>query len=213
MHQYCATPLLIAAHIIRNSLFRIYFIVGKEIAAIRLAANHGIFYMRNLGSWRLAQLFMLGVGHMAAAPAADTVNVPLQRTDAGTFYVATSVAGHRADDFLVDTGSSYVAVGRSTLQRIRKTGEAVLVKHITAVMADGSETAVPVYRLSRLTIGANCVLDDIEAAVLPNQTRNILGLSALKKAAPFAISLDPPMLMLSGCITPAATGDKVASRQ
>lgn len=170
--------------------------------------------MRNFGVWGCVRLFMLGIGPVAAVPAADTetVTVPLQRTAAGTFYVATRIAGHSAGDFLVDTGSSYVAVNRNVLERARETGDAALIKHITAVMADGSETVVPVYRLSRLTIGANCVLDDIEVAVLPNQTRSILGLSALMKAAPFSISLDPPTLMMSGCSTQEIAGDKLASR-
>lgn len=168
--------------------------------------------MRNPVLWRRVRCFTIGICYMTAATARETVTVPLHGTDAGTFYVAMSIAGHSAGDFLVDTGSSYVAIDRNTLQRVRKTGTVELVKHITAVMADGSETAVPVYRLSRLTIGTDCVLDDIEAAVLPNQTRNILGLSALRKAAPFSISLDPPQLMLSGCMLPVAAADTFALR-
>lgn len=167
--------------------------------------------MRNRLLGRRVRFSMIAICYMAAASAGETVTVPLQATDAGTLYVATSIAGHGVGDFLVDTGSSYVAIDRNTLQRVRKSGNVELVKHISAVMADGSETAVPVYRLSRLTIGADCVLDNVEAAVLPNQTRNILGLSALSKAAPFAISLDPPSLILTGC-TALAPADKVASR-
>jgi hypothetical protein len=35
--------------------------------------------------------------------------------------------------------------------------------------------------------------------VFPARTRQILGLSALNKAAPFTFSVDPPSLVLSNC--------------
>ena len=72
-------------------------------------------------------------------------------------------------------------------------------KKIAAVMADGSETVVPVYRLASLKLGDGCIIRDVEAAVMPGTTTNILGLSALKKAAPFTLSLTPPALALTNC--------------
>jgi hypothetical protein len=68
------------------------------------------------------------------------------------------------------------------------------------VMADGSETVVSVYRLATLKLGNNCIIQDVEAAVMPGATPNILGLNALKKAAPFSMSLSPPTLTLAGCV-------------
>lgn len=36
--------------------------------------------------------------------------------------------------------------------------------------------------------------------MLPGDTRNILGLNVLEKTAPFGLSLDAPLLLLSHCI-------------
>jgi len=66
---------------------------------------------------------------------------------------------------------------------------------------------VPVYVIRSLTIGENCRLRNVEAAVFPGATRQILGLSALKKAAPFTFSFDPPHLTLSNCPRGEALAD------
>ena len=60
---------------------------------------------------------------------------------------------------------------------------------------------VPVYSIKRMSIGSRCDLKDIEVAVLPGKTRQILGLSALRQASPFIFSIDPPELILSNCST------------
>ena len=64
-----------------------------------------------------------------------------------------------------------------------------------------SRRTIPVYRLSKLTLGNDCTLRNVEAAVLPQKTRLILGLSALEKTAPFVFSVDPPSLALSNCVS------------
>jgi hypothetical protein len=51
----------------------------------------------------------------------------------------------------------------------------------------------------------------VEAAVFPGKTRQILGLSALKKAAPFIFSMDPPNLVLSNCTGVATHPEKLTS--
>ena len=43
------------------------------------------------------------------------------------------------------------------------------------------------------------VQPDVEVAVLPRETRPILGLSALRQASPFRFSVEPPTLELTGC--------------
>ena len=51
-----------------------------------------------------------------------------------------------------------------------------------------------------MNIGGQCPLEDIEVAVFPGNTRQILGLSTLRQASPFIFSMDPPQLVLSNCI-------------
>jgi hypothetical protein len=58
---------------------------------------------------------------------------------------------------------------------------------------------VQVYRLSAINIGGQCWLRDVDAAVFPGKTRQILGLSALRKTSPFMFSMEPPELSLSNC--------------
>jgi predicted aspartyl protease len=101
---------------------------------------------------------------------------------------------------LVDTGSSYSTISSADLENLQRQERAHFVRELTGVMADGRELIVPIYRLSSIAIGQNCWLHDVEAAVFPQQVRNILGLSALLKAAPFTFSLDPPALILSNCL-------------
>jgi hypothetical protein len=70
-------------------------------------------------------------------------------------------------------------------------------------MANGKRLNVAVYRVASLKLGENCVLTDVEVAVMPGATRDILGLSALRKVEPFALQLEPPVLYLSSCATDA----------
>ncbi len=116
-----------------------------------------------------------------------------------TYYVSGHINDTVSSDFLVDTGSGYVTINNDTLAQLKSNGNANFIKNIAAVMADGSERLVPVYRLSTLKLGDNCVIHDVEAAVMPGSTPNILGLNALAKAAPFSISISPPELTLTGC--------------
>jgi predicted aspartyl protease len=149
----------------------------------------GLSLSANLALFCTAGSFAAGV---------DT-SVPMHEKGAATYYVSVSVNERVVSDFLVDTGSGYVTINKKILKQLMHEDGAVFVKKIAAVMADGSETVVPVYRLASLKLGDGCIIRDVEAAVLPGTTTNILGLSALKKAAPFTLSLTPPVLALTNC--------------
>ncbi len=144
-------------------------------------------------------LTMLGSANVNAAD--FDIQVPMHSKGAATYYVSGFINDHVASDFLVDTGSGYVTINTKTLKQLKRDGSAEFVKKISAVMADGSATVVSVYRIATLKFGDNCVIRDVEAAVMPGSTPNILGLSALKKAAPFAMSVTPPTLRLTDCNT------------
>ncbi len=125
--------------------------------------------------------------------------IPMWTKGAATYYVGGEIEGLGPVEFMVDTGSGYLAIGEETLRRLEAQGRAEYVRDLTGVMADGSQRVVPVYRLSRVVIGGSCVLHDVEAAVFPGLTRNILGLNVLAQTAPFVFSLEPPRLVLSHC--------------
>jgi len=126
-------------------------------------------------------------------------SIPMRGKGASTYYVPAHLAGVGPTEFMVDTGSGYVAISQDALDTLLRQRRARYVKNLMGVLANGNEMIVPVYLLDELTIGNRCKLKDVEAAIFPGKDRFILGLSALQKAAPFIFSLDPPMLALSNC--------------
>ena len=149
-------------------------------------------------------IVLLVVATGGAQAAKFDKKIPMRATKAATFYVGGYLDGYGVVDMMVDTGSSYTTINEATLGVMRENGAVTYVKDLTGIMADGTRKVVPIYRISSMSIGKACQLHNVEAAVFPGHTRNILGLSALKLAAPFAFSLEPPTLMLSNCAGSAA---------
>ena len=116
-----------------------------------------------------------------------------------TFYISAKMASLETTEFMVDTGSSYMTINQVTLEKLQTNGQADYVRDLTGVLANGDELVVPVYRIPKIILGNCCELFDIEAAVFPGRTRQILGLNVLGKASPFLFSVDPPQLTLSNC--------------
>jgi len=127
------------------------------------------------------------------------ISVAMQEKSAATFYVDGEIQGYGPVHLMVDTGSGYMTINERTLAALKRSGTARYVKDLIGVLADGSELRLPVYSISRLRIGERCWIEDVEAAVFPGEARQILGLSALRRAAPFIFSVDPPSLTLSRC--------------
>jgi predicted aspartyl protease len=130
-----------------------------------------------------------------------STSIPMENKGASTFYVTTEIAGLDTVDFMVDTGSGYATINEETLAMLTQEQSAIYVKDLEGILADGSRLVVPVYRVKSMNIGGNCMLENIEVAVFPGNTRQILGLSALRQAAPFIFSMNPPQLVLSHCST------------
>ncbi|MEQ8516623.1 MAG: hypothetical protein RIC38_13525, partial [Chromatocurvus sp.] len=82
------------------------------------------------------------------------------------------------------------------------------VRRVAARLANGKLKPVTVYEVEHFVIGDGCDVGPVEVAVLEGAGRNLLGLSALTRAAPFAIHTSPPALALSGC----SLGRAVAAR-
>jgi len=156
------------------------------------------------GSMSLSALHCscLALGLTLASPsvlAGDfDVTVPMHDKGLATYYVNAQVADLGASEFMVDTGSGYLTINEQTLIALQERQQAQYVKQLRAILANGTELIIPVYAINQLRIG-NCTIRNVEAAVFPARTRQILGLSALNKAAPFTFSVDPPSLVLSNC--------------
>lgn len=130
---------------------------------------------------------------------ASVIVIPMEEKGASTFYVTVEIEGTGAADFLVDTGAGYMTINEETLAELRGKELASYVKELEGILADGTRLVVPVYRLARINIGGVCLIENVEAAVFPGTTRGLLGLSALRKTAPFMFSTEPPSLRLSRC--------------
>lgn len=125
--------------------------------------------------------------------------IHMQQSRAGTFYVPVYIEGLGTVDFLLDTGSSYTTINEKTLARLKGKGQVHYVKALKGVLADGSTKAVRIYSINTINIGGRCSLQNVEVAVFPDQTRQILGLSALGRATSFIFSRIPPELELNDC--------------
>lgn len=143
------------------------------------------------------------IGAMSVSAADFDTAIPMRYKGTSTYYVEGHLAGVGPTEFMVDTGSGYLAISEDVLAKLLRQQRARYVKKLMGVLANGNEMIVPVYSVDELTIGGRCRLTDVEAAVFPGKDRFILGLSALQKAAPFIFSLDPPTLALSNCIQDA----------
>jgi predicted aspartyl protease len=100
---------------------------------------------------------------------------------------------------MIDTGSGYTAINETMLRELREQNNIEYLTTVSGIMANGKRTTLPVYRIASINIGGKCTLNNIKVVILPGNTRNILGLNALKKVAPFAMSMNPPKLILSHC--------------
>jgi predicted aspartyl protease len=131
--------------------------------------------------------------------ASNFQNIQIHQYSTSTYYVDVSVGEQQAEPFLIDTGASHVTVTNEIIEQLAKQGKAVYLRHLSAVLADGTSIDIPVYRVTTLRVGDMCAFQDVEVAVVPDGTRCVLGLSALKHAAPFVFSVDPPQLQVSNC--------------
>ena len=125
--------------------------------------------------------------------------IPIHDKGAVAYYVAGHVNGFGDTEFMVDTGSGYTAINENMLEKLSKETNVEFLSTVSAMLANGGRTSLSVYKIDSINIGGKCVIHDVKAVILPGSTRNILGLSALKKAAPFAFSTNPPSLLLSNC--------------
>jgi clan AA aspartic protease (TIGR02281 family) len=125
--------------------------------------------------------------------------IAMRQSEMGTYYVAVHIEGLQSTEFLIDTGSSHTVINENTLAALKTNGTAAYAYDMKAIMADGTVKTVPVYSIQSIDIGRHCVLTNVEAAVFPGESRQILGLSTLTKASSFIFTMSPPSLQLSAC--------------
>lgn len=152
----------------------------------------------------------------ALAETPENLSVPMWQQDSGGFYVQGVLAGEVASDMLVDTGSSYVVLSRATFAKLKRDPATVYERTIRGATAAGRVMEAKVYTISELALGEDCILRNVEAVVLPNADRDILGLSALRRLQPFSLQFEPAALTMTACdtvdtLTVATTVDREAA--
>ena len=150
----------------------------------------------NVAAWGILSLAVFS-GYAVAE--SSVTHVPMHSAGTATYYVKGQIEGYGTTELLVDTGSGYSTIGEDALAVLKREGSATYLRDLNGIMADGSRRVVPLYLISGITLGSKCVIRKVEVAVFPSKTRPILGLSALRKVAPFMFSIEPPTLMLSRC--------------
>lgn len=125
------------------------------------------------------------------------LDVPLKQSAGGTLYLTASAAGIEGD-FLLDTGAGMATLSQVMFDKLQKARRVEHVREMAARLANNRIQRIDVYRVNDFSIG-DCRLGTVEVAVIEGGSRNLLGLSVLGLAAPFAIQLSPPSLSLSQC--------------
>ena len=149
-------------------------------------------------------LLILGAALSVRGSETTIASVPMRDNGASAFYVKVHIEGIGSRDFLVDTGAGYMTIDEESLAVLKTKNLATYVRELEGILADGTRLSVPVYRLTRINIGDACIIRDVDVAVFPGTPRGLLGLSALRRTAPFLFSLEPPVLRLSNCTAIAA---------
>ena len=144
-------------------------------------------------------LLLVSFSPINATTIKPDIIVPMTIHSAATYYVKANIHGLGQVDLMVDTGSGFSTINEHSLAILKQKGMVRYKKDLVGILANGSKMKVAVYTIASMNIGGKCLLTDIDAAVFPGKTRQILGLSALRKAAPFMFSMQPPELVLSQC--------------
>lgn len=142
---------------------------------------------------------LTGLSLVSVGSASTRNLIPMTNIGLGTYYVDVKLADMPESQFMVDTGSGYMTINEESLSYLKRENRASYVKEIRGVLANGATHVVEVWEVSSITLNNQCTLHNVEVAVFPGKTRQILGLSALKKAAPLELSFDPPVLSLGSC--------------
>jgi len=144
-------------------------------------------------------LFILILPSAITVSADSNVTIPMVKHSTATFYVSVTIGDQLSEEFVIDTGASHVTISDETLGKLLDKQQAVFMRSMTGILADGSSIKVPVYRISSLKVGSDCLFNDVEVAVIKGGARSVLGLSVLSRAAPFTFHTEPPQLQLSNC--------------
>lgn len=128
-------------------------------------------------------------------------SIELEESAQGSLSIQADING-QSSEFLLDTGASLTTISQQRFDAINRNGKMKPVGKIAARLASGRLRTVKLYRIEHLIVGNGCEVGPLEVAVLGDDGRNILGLDALRRLAPFTVSFEPPQLDINRCELP-----------
>ena len=141
----------------------------------------------------------------AGEPLVEELTIQLTEKGTDVYYLQARL-GSISTELLFDTGSGYLALIETLLDTLEKEGRATYQRKVRARLANGRISEIPIYRVDVLSLGENCSVHDVEAAMLKGSTRNILGMNVLRSVESFAFSFSDETLTLRGCGSPRLAG-------
>src|SRR5438067_769893 len=124
--------------------------------------------------------------------------VPLKE-NRGIFVVPVEINGAMTLDFALDSGSSTVTIPRNVYDTLVRTGtinETDIIGQGTILLADGSKSKLPVFRIRSLKVGDKTIKDVI-ATALPLGGQLLLGQSFLTRFKSWSLDNKKHVLLLN----------------
>jgi clan AA aspartic protease (TIGR02281 family) len=144
-------------------------------------------------------IFFVVLHHLAA----ETIQLERQ---GGTYTVPVQINGAMTLPFMLDTGSSAVAIPEDVFLTLTRTGTVNMSDFVgsgTVVLADGSEQASRRYVLHEVRVGDH-VVKNVIASVISVKGDPLLGQSFLSKLPGWSIDNQKQVLVLGDIGTPQA---------
>ena len=123
----------------------------------------------------------------------------LLKENRGIFVVPVEINGVTTLDFAVDSGASTVTVPRNVYDTLVRTGtinDSDIIGQGTILLADGSKSKLPVFRIRSLKVGDKTIKNVI-ATVLPLGGQLLLGQSFLARFKSWSLDNKKHVLLLN----------------
>jgi len=127
----------------------------------------------------------------------ENITINLYKHSFATYYANIDIEGVGKIRTMVDTGAGYTTINEVILLQLIKQNKVKYVGKLKGVMADGREINLSLY-LVTIRIG-KCVLENVEVAVFPYNTRTLLGLSVLGRFPSFKFDMKNSVLLFPRC--------------
>ena len=123
----------------------------------------------------------------------------LLKENKGIFVVPVEINGAITLDFAVDSGASTVSIPTNVYNTLVRTGtinDSDIIGQATILLADGSKSKLPVFRIRSLKVGDKTIKNVI-AAVLPLGGQLLLGQSFLARFKSWSLDNKKHVLLLN----------------